>query len=218
MKDGDPYVVLEWNSSSAIQPIGEPTDYAYEARGNLIDIAQDQTRTIAGRFGCYYMDIDRARNDGMPAFEVFDAYASTSIFYDAIFDAETEDYSPKVTKLCGGIPLYGNVLILDRLEILPKYRGRGLGLVTIRHMILRFGAGAGLVALKPFPLQLEPASRRGEINEWRSKLNLSEFTTDAKAATKRLISYYATLGFERLPGTKLMLRSNELPLPDVETE
>ena len=83
------------------------------------------------------------------------AHASTDIFHDAMFDSDTEDYSPSLIKLCGELPLNSNVLILDRLEILPKYRGKKLGLAVIRHMIQRFGAGAGFVGLKAFPLQLE---------------------------------------------------------------
>jgi hypothetical protein len=215
MKNSDPNVTLEWSSSSAVEPSGEPTDYVYETRGNLIDTGEDEDRAVVGRFGCYYLDLERARNDGMSASDVFDAHATTVIFYDAILDPQSEDYSSQIERLCGGPPLSSNVLILDRLEIFPKYRGKKLGLAVIRHMIQRFGAGTGLVALKPFPLQLEPRSTREEIDKWRSRLKLSEFKGSEKAATRKLVAYYAMVGFERLPGTAFMFRSNDLVLPDI---
>jgi GNAT superfamily N-acetyltransferase len=214
----NPYVVLEWNSSSLADPSGEPTDYVYENRGDLIDVGEGGDRIAVGKFGCYYMDIDRALNDGMPACDVFDAYASTIVFYDKIFDAKTEEYSSRIEKLCHGTPLNRNVLILDRLEILPKYRGKKLGLEVLRHMIQRFGAGAGLVALKAFPLQFEAQGSRDETDKWRSQLNLSKFKLDEKIATTKLITYYTKLGFERLPRTKFMFRSNDLVLPDIATD
>src|SRR5687768_5970786 len=40
-----------------------------------------------------------------------------------------------------------NLLILDRVEILPKYRGGGVGLLVLTALIERFGAGAGVVGM-----------------------------------------------------------------------
>jgi hypothetical protein len=39
-----------------------------------------------------------------------------------------------------------DLLILDRIEILPKYQGGGAGLLVLISLIERFGAGAGVLA------------------------------------------------------------------------
>src|SRR6476661_2837200 len=46
-----------------------------------------------------------------------------------------------------------NLLLLERLEIDPPFRGRGIGLIVLSKLIKRWGKAAALVVMKPFPLQ-----------------------------------------------------------------
>lgn len=71
-----------------------------------------------------------------------------------------------------------NLLILDRVELLPRYRGNSSGLIVLRSLIERFGAGAGVVGMKPFPLQFEP--KASNDSKWRRRLKLEEFPSDIK--------------------------------------
>lgn len=97
---------------------------------------------------------------------------------------------------------YGNVLILDRLEILPQFRGHGLGAEVIRRLIERFSPGADLVAMKPFPLQLE--ANPCDQGAWRDKLQLEGLSRNAARSTSKLRRYYAAIGFKHLRGTQHM--------------
>ena len=54
------------------------------------------------------------------------------------------------------------LLILDRIEIEPAYRGHGIGLLTARHAI-DLGEIGALVACKLFPVQF--AGYQGE--DWK---------------------------------------------------
>lgn len=85
-------------------------------------------------------------------FDVFDCTQETCGYFSAIFDIETLAPSSALTHLLKEEVWPGNVLILDRLKILPEFRLRNLGLAVMRRLIERFGAGAGVVAMKPFPL------------------------------------------------------------------
>lgn len=213
------YVVMRWSSESAIDPGGEPTDYVYSASGDLLDVGADDRRTVVGRFSLFYMDVERASGDGVAAFDVFDAYSNTINYYAAIFDSRTGSYSSRLLKLFDGDePMNRNVLIPDRIEILPKYRGRQIGLTVLRHMIQRFGNGAGVVALKPFPLQLEGGHGDEKPGRWRERLKLPAFPSDPKRATAKLVDYYGRLGFLPMRGTPFMLRSNEWVLPEIKNE
>lgn len=211
-------VVLKWCSVAEIDPSEEPTDYIYETSGDLVDIGDGDESEIAGKFRLYYIDVDRACSDGMSAFDVFDGYQTTMDYYSAIFSVRSEDYSRRLTRLLGDFPLGRNVLILDRLELLPKYRGQGLGLSVLRAMVQRFGHGAKIVAMKPFPLQLECRSSGSEQSAWRQQLDLSSFSPDERTATRKLLRYYARLGFMKLQGTPFMFRLAEQPLPALEED
>jgi len=105
------------------------------------------------------------------------------------------------------------VLILDRLEILPKFRGKCAGLAVMAEMIRRFSPGAALVAIKPFPLQFEPAPSSDDEKKWRRDLGLAELPEGKRIATKKLFDYYSRLGFLRLGRTPFMVRGSGRPLP-----
>jgi hypothetical protein len=83
----------------------------------------------------------------------------------------------------------------------------------MRRLIERFGAGAAIVAIKPFPLQRECA--REEEEDWRQKMKLGDFETDLRGATAKLRRHYARLGFKFMRGTPFMFRNAELPLPSL---
>jgi len=84
----------------------------------------------------------------------------------------------------------GNLLHLDRLTIDEAHRGRGLGLLALTAVIeLAVSAFQCTAAImKPFPLQFE-SSRPHDSSltlRWRKDFN---------AARRKLLDYYAQLGF-----------------------
>lgn len=144
----------------------EPEDFMYEVCGKILcGTEEDEKDRVAGRFRLYYADFETALNHGVSAFEVLDAYQHTLEYAEAILGSNEAPFSARLQKLLGDEIWNFNLLILDRVEILPKYRGGGIGLLVLTSLIERFGAGAGVVGMKPFPLQSSLSSpvilRRG---------------------------------------------------------
>ena len=104
-----------------------------------------------------------------------------------------------------------HTLILDRIEILPGFRGYNLGLAVMRRLIERFGADGGIVAIKPFPIQRELTGQ--EEDEWRQKMRLADFEQSLPRATARLRRHYAQLGFKFVKGTPFMFGDAQIALP-----
>ena len=77
----------------------------------------------------------------------------------------------------------------------------------------RFSLRAGVVAIKPFPLQFE---QEPSTEGWRNELQLSNFTKSERTATQKLRRYYRKLGFVGMQGTPLMFRSTTWRLPTIE--
>lgn len=170
---------------------------------------------IAGKFRAYYIDIVSAINDGtVSVFDVFDSRSCTLDYYSAIYENESFDINEKLLKALDCDPFFGNVLIIDRLEILPAFRAHNLGLVTMRRLIQRFGAGASIAAIKPFPLQFE--ANKDIDDEWSQQLKLPAFDKNNRSATARLKKYYRKLGFVSLPSTPFMFLELERTLPSVD--
>lgn len=88
-----------------------------------------------------------------------------------------------------------NLLNIDRIEILPEFRGSGYGKKVIKDIILRFNSSFGLAIIKAFPLQLE-----AEIgnDEWREKMQYSEIEFDSTKAMKSLYRFYKSMGLKQI--------------------
>ncbi|MDH3693805.1 MAG: hypothetical protein OER96_04460, partial [Gammaproteobacteria bacterium] len=58
------FVVMNWASESLVEGSGEPEDFMYETSGKLIYVSVDDERSFVGRFRLYYIDVERAVNEG----------------------------------------------------------------------------------------------------------------------------------------------------------
>lgn len=215
MLTDDDYFYLRIGASDCALEYDDPSHHAYSTRGDVIALDDEGNEILAGKFHLYYLDVAAALNANVSVFDIFDCRTQTVDYFTAIFDPDTLDTSEKLLKLFKYPGGWGNVLILDRLEILPGFRGHNLGLVVMRRLIERFGAGAFLVAIKPFPLQHENKSE--DDAEWRSTLQLAELDKDLRRATAKLRRHYAKLGFKALKGTPFMFLATDYPLPRPDT-
>jgi len=215
--DRNPFVVLSWVSESSVVESGEPDDFLYEVDGNVLGVDDNDDRFMVGKFRIYYVNVAQAMDRNMSVFDVFDLHAHTVGYYDAIFGNHYPDFTEKVMKVLEYDVVDSNILILDRLELLPKYRGQGLGLKIICHIIKRFSMGTALVATKPFPLQFENKSSNEDDKKWRAELKLAQLPKNELLATKKLSEHYGKLGFRKISRTPYMLRSTAWILPDIES-
>lgn len=213
--DIDLSVVMTWSNESFVGDDGEPDDLIYEMSGDLVNIDDEDKRELVGKFRLFYVDVERADNEGIAIRDVLDAHsATTAEYYEALFDPDEEGFNDRILDLIDDEVAGCNVLILDRLEILPKYRGRKLGLEVMRHMIRRFSSGTGIVSIKPFPLQGEVAATSEETKKWRADLALDQLPTDQVVATRKLREYYSQIGFVSLDATPFMVRATAWQLLD----
>lgn len=197
----------------------EPSAYLLHWTGRVIHWEEnDETTAVKrpiGNFSAIFVNAAGAINDGVSLFDVFDTERTTFDYYQAMFDQATEDFTDQVVKVAfrGDYALSPNVLILDRLTILPEYRGKGRGLMVLRGLMQYLGPGAGLMAMKPFPLQGESRPRSPEALAERQLLELDQYPGDMRKATSKLVRHYKRLGFIRLPKSPYMVRDGALPLP-----
>jgi GNAT superfamily N-acetyltransferase len=193
----------------------EPEDFIHEICGKILRGENHCKRNqIAGLFRIYYADFELGQNHNVRAHEILDTYQHTFDYADAVLDSDGAPFSRRLHNLLGNEIENFNFLILDRVELLPKYRGNGVGLLVLRSLIERFGAGVGVVGMKPFPLQLE--SKDATDSRWRRRLRLEQFPSDSEISARKLRNYYHRLGFVRMRSTPFMFRSLSWTLPTIE--
>jgi len=205
------YIHLRFHGGEAALEYNDPSHYKYVTEGMVVGIDETDQTVEVGRFRLSHIDVWAAINAGTSVFDIFDCAQETFDYYSAIFDIETEDPSAELIHLFKGEVWPGNVLILDRLELLPEFRGHNLGLIVMRRLIERFGAGTSITAIKPFPLQQEYTDV--QTNEWRQKMKFDQLDKNLSRATAKLKRHYAKLGFKFMKGTPFMFRDSETALP-----
>jgi hypothetical protein len=120
-------------------------------------------------------------------------------YWELLFDLNTGCWKEEVQEEyeASGCDL----LIIDCMEISPKFRGTGVGPIAIDRTIDIFGPVCGLVACKPWPLQFTPAFARD-----RKALNrLKAPGVEQGEAVRRLRAYSSRLGFWPLGETGIYL-------------
>ena len=193
----------------------EPEDFIHEISGRILcgDARTDRDH-IAGMFRVYYADFELGQNHNVSAHYILDAHQHTLDYAEAVLDSDGAPFPRRLYNLLGDDIWNFNLLILDRVELLPRYRGNSSGLIVLRSLIERFGAGAGVVGMKPFPLQFEP--KASNDSKWRRRLKLEEFPSDIKRSTRKLRAYYERLGFVPMKSTSFMFLSMSWALPSVQ--
>jgi hypothetical protein len=187
----------------------------HEVSGKILcGTLEDEKDRTAGRFRLYYADFESARNHGYNAFQILDTYQHTYEFARSIL-CSNQPFSERLLKLLEYDIWNFNLLILDRIEILPAYRGGGAGLLILIGLIERFGAGAGVIALKPFPLQFEEKQPHNS-SAWAKRLRLEDLPRNERMSKEKLKQYYGKLGFVEMKSTPFMFRGMAWELPSVE--
>jgi GNAT superfamily N-acetyltransferase len=175
----------------------EPEDYVTEI---YLDIrllnshGNPAAKIGQGRLNLLHFSL--AMDKGYPLDYVMDASASILEMAEQLFDISEGidcwdkieayyDYEP---------PLQYDVCFLERLEILPAYRKKGIGKLVIGNIIEKFYASCGLVVAKAYPLQYESDNFLGNP-DWQASMEYPKMETDYEKARYQLFDYYQKLGF-----------------------
>jgi hypothetical protein len=161
---------------------------AYE--GDIHVFLDEDNEQLAGHARLFVLNADAAERDGESLFNLLDQRRETAAFIPLLGDGDGE-LSPTVCDILGEPSTAScNMLLLERLDILPAFRGQDLGLKYVSAAITRFGLGCRLVAACVPPGVL-PARER--------------------AARTRLAKYCTRAGFVPVRRSGLMILDMETP-------
>jgi hypothetical protein len=96
-----------------------------------------------------------------------------------------------------------DLLIIDSIEVRPRFRGTRVGTTAIDRTIDIFGPVCGLVACKPWPLQFTPAFARDR----KALKRLKAPAMGQDEAVRKLRAYWSKLGFWPLGETGIHVLS-----------
>lgn len=212
----DDFFSIEFSSSVTLDNEDDDS-YLTEISGLVVRTnPYSERRRRAGKLRLFYVDLMKGMVDGISALDILDTRSETVDFYTVLFDPRTDDFKRSIYQIAGEEIYSHNLLILDRLEILPAYRGRGLGLACLYRCMRQYWHGCGLVAIKCFPLQFELKEALPDKG-WARRMEMGELGRGLAPCREKLMSYYARLGFVRVGKSEFMILNPELRQPDFES-
>jgi hypothetical protein len=173
-------------------PRKEPGDWALEISGSIFVTeetalrAGDGSDAEIGIVKAFLIQIREARREGLQASAVLNAKSFATSEYSQLF--KKLEWRKRVSRKFE--PRSADLLILDRIELKPEYRGQAFGLLAARCVIEMFGSRCGLVACKPFPLQFEGSNR------WRPPAADTRTVTRKELDLAQTLIHSLAAGFE----------------------
>ncbi len=175
-------------------------DFVHSIVGRIIAEPEGRGKEDAGHIGASLVQFGEALDHSIGAERLGDGVSGDiSEYWEHLFDVETGYPKEEIQNEFEVVDL--DLLIIDYVAIYPEFRGLGIAEAAIHRTIDIFGAGCGLVACKPWPLQFTPSV--AEDQEASKRLALPNVSKGE--ALRKLRSYWSRLGFWPLGNTGIYL-------------
>jgi hypothetical protein len=187
----------------------------YEGEVEIYESDRDECE-CAAKLGIFIVHAEAADRAGISLFEVLEADAKTEPYLQLLTDAEAGNFSPTVLRILKeDFVMTRDMILFDRIEVLPKFRGKRLTHRVTQACLERFAGGSRIAALKAYPLQFEVGGKTPS-DEWDMQMRLAALPGTKREATERLRKYYSKMGFVSVRGTDLMIRDLDADLSSVD--
>jgi GNAT superfamily N-acetyltransferase len=164
---------------------------------NPEDAGEESADIIVGRIEASRVYVALAVEHDENVADVFDSHSDEMLdFFEALFEADTDDLKEGISEQTSG----PDVLLVESIEILPQYRGKGLGLKALRRTMEFLGGGCAATAIKALPVRYYASSE----DDWGKRMQPDRFEPDRDQAAAKLRDYWAQLGFGLVEGSNVM--------------
>jgi hypothetical protein len=179
---------------------GQAEDAITEYHG---DIQSSGSGEVLGRVVARVVDIDTG---SFPVFDVLDCMDGDSSSHLALFD-KSGGYSAGVLRILGQDYTFSrNMLVIDKLELLPNARGQGLSEVVLDLLIRKLGSSCRIAIVKPFPLQ-HAGSFSSDTDDWAKQMRYEGFNRNFSIGLAKLKRLYYKANFRPLEQSHYMVRN-----------
>src|SRR5437660_2377069 len=171
-------------------------DFVHSITGKIIAETHETAEQEAGHLEAMLVQFDNALDHGIDTFRLGDGFSGEiSEYWERLFDVETGYIKQDLQADYEVLSM--DLLIIEHLELHPKFRGLGLGEAAINRTIDVFGTNCGFVACQPWPMQFTPSAKADPAV--LARLALPEIKEGV--ALEKLRKYVARIGFWPLGDT-----------------
>jgi hypothetical protein len=190
---------IEYSCYSPLSDDDE-TKYITEINGSILAYDEnDVFIEVAGKFKVYSINLSQAYIDGYHVPSIFDLEEVIMDIGESMYDFENNCFLDPIKEGFNTGSYGDNLLVLDFIEVIAKYRKRNLCAMAIKDVINRFYNYSAFFALRIFTMQhVDLHLDNEEDKKWAEALKLNEFEQDQEQAFYKLAAFFHNLGFENI--------------------
>lgn len=196
-----PLITLDIRTSRST-PDGDAYNYYNRYDYDVKFITDDDQELLIGKGSSVLYLCGKAIDEGFDILDAFDDNHHEEI-YNLLYDEGGDMKEEWEYLLAENDSFNSNILVSDRLELLPEYQHHGYGKV-VRHILRDFFSGCyGIEILHSFPLQLEIFD---DSDPWRAKMHYDTLQHDDAQAHASLNRCYLRTGYTQYQDTEYFYR------------
>ena len=202
----DLFCAIDFEVATSIST-DEPDRWVSTISGKVLAYSEEhEDGELVAKSRHFYVDLDSAIDHRESWMDVLDCQQATTPFIE-LYNLDTWEFTDEVLQVLDEDHLWSmNLLIADRIEVLPKFRGKGVPGAIHDEVIRLFRASACLYAFKAFPLQLESGFDPKNQSDWETMMLMGEFELDQEKAHYSLRRYYRKQGYLQVGSDGLMVQ------------
>ncbi len=193
----------------------DPIDFVseYEFKIKTYSDESGQKEELVGKGKLSLIHFSLAIDANFRLYDVMDSTASILDMSEKLFNWEQDrDPFEKLEEYFAGVPfLNSDICFVEEVEVLPAFRGQGIGKAALISIARKFYNSCGLIVARAFPLQHQSKGNRGHDDEWSKAMRYDELEQDFERSQYQLFHWYKQMGLNNpFDPEYFMIRPHEL--------
>lgn len=191
-----------------------PKKYINSIEAEVFVNALSGTVLRVGRVFLKIVLMTQARRNQYNFQKIFDCFPSTKDLAKNILYIPLDNFDSPLTIHHNSSDFKTDICLIETIELLPAFRGKGLGIDIINDIVHRFGPMCSAFFIQAVPFQLKTIKELTEcscgLDDFSKQMEYGDDAFDEEGAKYKLYAFFQKLGFDILNDGYFVLENHPI--------
>ncbi len=179
-----------------------PKKYINSIEAEIFVNAMSGTTLKVGRVFLKIILVTQARKKQYDFQKIFNSYDSTKDLAKNILCIPLDDFEAPLTIYHSSCDFKTDICLIETIELLPAFRGKGLGQDVLNDIVHRFGPMCSAFFIQAIPYQLNTiktlTQNKDDLDDFSEQMDYGDSKFDEEGAIYKLYAFFQKSGFDIL--------------------